>query len=50
MTELKQIPTEQEMQLLIGTKKYSAWENICAVIDFLYDMDHQWNDGGKKWK
>ena len=49
MTELKQIPTEQEMQLLIGTKKYFAWKNICAVIDSLYEMDYQWNDGGKKW-
>ena len=50
MTELKQIPTDQEMQLLIGTKKYSAWKGICAVIDSIYDMDYQWNDGGKKWK
>lgn len=50
MTELKQIPTEQEMQLLIGTVKHSVWKDICAVIDSIYDMDYQWNDGGKTWK
>lgn len=43
MIELKQIPTEQEMQLLIGTKKHSAWKGICAVIDSIYDTDYQWN-------
>lgn len=50
MTQLKQIPTEQEMQSLIGTDRYSAWKGICRVIDSIYDMECQWNDGGKKWK
>lgn len=50
MAELKKIPTEQEIELLLGTRKHSIWKNICATIDSMYDMDRQWNQGGKLWE
>lgn len=50
MAVLKQIPTNEELELLIGAKAFTAWKNICAEIDALYKMDCEWNDGGKKWK
>lgn len=50
MAVLKQIPTEQEMESLIGAEAFSTWKTICAKIDKLYDMEHMWNDGGKRWK
>lgn len=44
MAELKQIPSEQEMQLLLGFHKYSAWRGICSAIGSLYEVDCQWNE------
>ena len=49
MAELKKIPTEMEMEQLIGDDRFSAWKKACALIDSLYEMDTLWNDGGKKW-
>lgn len=49
MATLKSIPTEQELISLIGVEAFSVWNALCAEINALYDMDCQWNDGGKKW-
>ncbi len=50
MTALKEIPSDYEMQTLIGVKAYFVWKQFCSEISALYDMECQWNDGGKKWK
>lgn len=50
MAVLKQTPTMEELELLIGANAFAVWKDICVEIDALYDMDCQWNDGGKQWK
>ncbi|MEA4816079.1 MAG: DUF3788 domain-containing protein [Lachnospiraceae bacterium] len=47
---LEKIPSPEEINLLIGPDKFKAWNDICSMIDGLYDMEHQWNSGGKAWK
>lgn len=46
---LKIIPTNEELQELLGTEKYVIWEAVCSVIDSLYEMETLWNAGGKAW-
>ncbi|MDO5566668.1 MAG: DUF3788 domain-containing protein [Planctomycetia bacterium] len=50
MTALKKIPSDHEIQILIGAQAYSVWKRFCSEISTLYDMECQWNDGGKKWE
>ncbi len=49
MPTLPAEPTAQEIRSLIGEKDFGYWNALRAEIDRLYDMNHQWNDGGKKW-
>lgn len=50
MAALNEIPTREELRALIGDEKLAAWERMARCIDSLYDMETQWNDGGKRWK
>lgn len=50
MTALNEVPSEQEMQALLGLSAYSVWKRFCSEISEWYEMECQWNDGGKKWK
>ena len=45
----KEIPTQSELQALIGAERFEAWNAVCNAVDSLYEMDKLWNDGGKKW-
>lgn len=44
------IPTPEEMTALVGKSLYDIWNRLCASIDEKYDMERQWNNGGKAWK
>ena len=43
-------PSAKELELLIGSRRFNIWADLCAMIDRLYDMERGWNSGGKKWK
>lgn len=47
---LDTIPTPEEMTALVGKSLYDVWNRLCASIDERYDMERQWNKGGKAWK
>ena len=47
---LEQIPSNEELSVLIGSEKFIVWHELCYMIDNLYDMEHLWNNGGKAWK
>ena len=47
---LDKIPTTEEMTALLGKSLYEVWNNLCALIDEHYDMEHLWDRGGKAWK
>lgn len=47
---LDKIPTTEEMISLLGKSLYEVWNNLCALIDEHYDMEHLWDKGGKAWK
>lgn len=49
MAELLSIPSEAEIEALIGSGRFYAWKAIRGVIDSLYDMDRIWSDAGKRW-
>ncbi len=49
MTEPINIPTEKEIIDLAGEKVLSVWKKICSEIESAYDMERQWNSGGKRW-
>lgn len=46
---LKNIPTEKELQVLLGDSLFPVWNRLCAVIEENYDMERLWNSGGKAW-
>ena len=50
MAAFKEIPARATLFTLLGTEKFAAWERMSRRIDALYDMETQWNDGGKRWK
>lgn len=47
---LEQIPLNEELSVLLGNEKFKVWNELCCMIDNLYDMEHFWNSGGKAWK
>lgn len=45
------LPTNQDLNEMLGTEKYNIWENLCNLIESLYEMDilgknTKWNN----WK
>lgn len=46
---LDTIPSNEEMIALVGPSLYEAWSTLCTLIDEKYEMDCQWNNGGKAW-
>lgn len=40
---------KSELLSLLGDKKLAKWDEICALITALYEIDAAWGDGGKKW-
>ena len=47
---LDKIPNAEEMTALVGQSLYEVWNELCILIDEKYDMERQWNKGGKAWK
>lgn len=43
-------PAQEEMTSLIGEDLFAVWRSLCSRIEEKYDMDRQWNSGGKAWK
>ena len=46
---LDKIPTAAEMSALVGPSLYNVWNALCSLIDEKYQMECQWNQGGKAW-
>lgn len=46
---IDKVPNSEVMIDLIGQSLYDLWQELCAMIDEKYDMEHIWNDGGKAW-
>lgn len=47
---LEKIPSQEEMTSLIGETLFESWRSLCERIEEKYDMERQWNSGGKRWK
>ncbi|WP_313260102.1 DUF3788 domain-containing protein [Lacrimispora sp.] len=47
---LEKIPSQEEMTSLIGETLFESWKGLCERIEEKYDMERQWNSGGKRWK
>ena len=39
----------EELEKLVGTDKVNIFYKIVDEITLLYNMDQDWNNGGKKW-
>lgn len=48
-TMLENIPTQSTMTELLGQSLLEVWQELCFAIDEKYEMDCQWNKGGKAW-
>ena len=46
---LGKIPDAEEMTALVGQSLYDVWNQLCMLIDEKYEMECQWNKGGKAW-
>ncbi len=46
---LDRIPNAAEMTALVGQPLSDVWQELCAMIDEKYDMEHLWHSGGKAW-
>ncbi|GLC79681.1 DUF3788 domain-containing protein [Lacrimispora brassicae] len=44
------IPSQEEMTSLMGETLSESWKSLCKRIEEKYDMECQWNSGGKAWK
>jgi len=47
---LDKIPSNEDLLGLLGANTYKVWQDICHMIDGLYDMERHWNSGGKAWR
>ena len=47
---LEKMPPDEELSALIGNERFKVWNDLIAMIDSNYDMEHLWNSGGKAWK
>ncbi|MDF2511061.1 MAG: hypothetical protein K0S04_927 [Herbinix sp.] len=46
---LEKIPTSEEMISLLGQPLFDVWIKLTHLIESKYDMEHLWNNGGKRW-
>ncbi len=47
---LDKVPSNEELSELMGADKFYVWQELCNMIDDLYEMERLWNSGGKAWK
>ena len=44
-------PTNQDLNVMLGTEKYQVWERICNLIESLYEMELlRKNTSWNQWK
>lgn len=46
---LEKLPTNEEIDALIGPQLFEVWNGLNNLIESKYDMERLWNSGGKKW-
>ena len=46
---LERIPSPSTLRELLGQALFDVWQALCAKIDEAYEMEHEWNAGGKNW-
>lgn len=46
---LDNIPNAEEMTALVGRSLYDVWNKLCIMIEEKYEMECQWDKGGKAW-
>jgi len=44
---LDRSPTREDLKTLLGPDTFDLWHSICSLVERYYDMDTQWNSGGK---
>jgi hypothetical protein len=44
---LEKIPTEEELQQIMGGEKFKAWSEINSFIEKKYNVESMWDKGGK---
>lgn len=47
---LENIPTNAQLQALMGAPLYELWCEMCRMIEAQYEMDRLWNKGWRDWK
>lgn len=46
---LTAIPSNEELQSLIGSSLYGVWSKLNSMIEEKYSTEHIWSSGGKNW-
>lgn len=49
MAQLLEVPTDEQLTVLIGEVRLAAWKRFCAEIEARYETERLWSDGGKRW-
>ena len=44
---LEKIPSEEELQQIMGKEKFKAWTEINSFIEKNYNVESMWDKGGK---
>jgi hypothetical protein len=47
---LEIIPTNQELEELLGKEKFNVWTGICNLVESSYSMETLWYKGYREWK
>ena len=46
---LEKIPSQSDLEELLGSPLSAVWQALCSAIDEKYEMEQVWNSGGKNW-
>ncbi|MEA4973405.1 hypothetical protein SDC9_128683 [bioreactor metagenome] len=46
---LEKIPSNEDLEALIGNDLFNVWMALCTEIEQEYEMDRSWNSAGKAW-
>lgn len=46
---LEKIPSNEDLEALIGNDLFNVWMALCTAIEQEYEMDRSWNSAGKAW-
>lgn len=44
-----EIPGPEDLAALMGEPLYKVWQELCQLVDGIYDMERLWNSGGRAW-